>query len=81
MTEISEGPSQTQPTAGERRITVVQDLDFTNEQKRWEGTWRKEVDGGKWKHTIKTNKTETKRRKWWEKNHFHIIKKRSKQNK
>lgn len=47
MTEIREGPSQTQPTAGEgRRITVVPDSDFTNEQKCWERTGR---DGGKWK--------------------------------
>lgn len=60
MTEIREGPSQTQPTTGGGggRITVVPDSDFTNEQKRWERTGR---DGGKWKeNTIKTNKRETK---------------------
>lgn len=58
MTEIKGGPSWTPPTAGERRPTVVQDLDSTTGNIS-SATRKVEVmgSGGAWRRTNQ-NKTE-----------------------
>lgn len=64
MTEIRGGPSWTPPTAGERRPTVVQDLDSTTGNIS-SATRKVEVmgSGGAWRRTNQNKRQREKSRK------------------